>query len=123
MRVTFKKSGGYAGLPGQQQQLEFDTASAGSEELPAGKAQELERLVAAARSSSRDGLFEPQPPVANQVRDGFQYDLTIEDDEGRHSVTVRDGNISAEAEPLIRWLNRELNETLKKRKLAREQSD
>jgi hypothetical protein len=117
MRVTFKKSGGFAGLPGQQQRLELDTTS--GEELPAEKAQELEQLCGAVRRSDASA----GQPEATKVRDGFQYNLTIEDDEGEHTVTARDGAISPEVEPLIRWLNRELNETLKKKKLAREQPD
>lgn len=120
MRVTFKKTGGLAGLSGQHQRLELDTTS-GGEELPAGKARELEQLVAAA--GSRDQSAEQ--PAASQMRDGCQYELTIEDDGGggRREITARDGAISAEVEPLIRWLNRELNEAMKRKKRAREQPE
>jgi hypothetical protein len=118
MRVTFKKTGGFAGLPGQHQRLELDTTSGGGE-LSADKARELEQLVAAADAPEQSS----EQPGASQVRDGCQYDLTIEDDEGgQRQITARDGAVSAEVEPLIRWLNRELNETLKQKKRAREQS-
>ncbi len=117
MRISFQRSGGFAGLPGAKQSLDFDTSAAASDELPVARARELERLVEEAQ------LFNQPPknsPAANPVRDGYQYDLRLEDGGRSHVFTVHDGAIAPSLEPLINWLNKELAAKLK-RSLAERQ--
>lgn len=107
MRITFKRSGGFAGLPSQSQTVELDT-----EQLPAEKAQELQQLVEGARPFDRLS----QTEGAGKARDAYQFDLTIEDAGRTHSIRATDGAVPEQLQPLIRWLGKEVNESLKKRK-------
>jgi hypothetical protein len=107
MRISFKRSGGFAGLPSQHQSVELDT-----EKLPAEKAQELQQLVEGARPF--DQLS--QPESASKARDAYQYDLTIEHEGRTHSIRATDGAVPKQLQPLIRWLGKEVNESLRKRK-------
>ncbi|MDQ3253591.1 MAG: hypothetical protein M3R15_06745 [Acidobacteriota bacterium] len=110
MKITFKRSGGFAGLPSQHQTIEIDT-----EELSAAEAKELMRLV-------KDAHFFDQPPAstkANRARDAYQYEVTIDDGQHQHTANVSDGAMPDDLEPLIRWLNGKLAAQLKKKKAER----
>lgn len=107
MRISFKRSGGFAGLTGPNQGIEIDT-----EKLPQPKAKELEKLVAETRPQDHQS----EDTSAYQVRDGYQYDLTLHEGERQHSIQASDGAVPDKLQPLIQWLSKELNEELKKKK-------
>jgi hypothetical protein len=107
MKISFKRSGGFAGLPGQNQSLEID-----SDKLPHPKAKELERLVEETRPFDQPSAHAP----VNQMRDGFQYDLTLDAGDRTHSIKTADGAMPDELQPLIDWLSKEVNEELKRKK-------
>lgn len=71
---------------------ELDTA-----ELPDADAREIEELV---RSSDVPALEEASP-MRGEGADRFQYDLVIEDDEGRRELTMSEDKIPNELRPLI----------------------
>ncbi|MDX6693348.1 MAG: hypothetical protein QOF02_951 [Blastocatellia bacterium] len=104
MRISFKRSGGFAGLPGQNQSLEID-----SEKLPHPKAQELERLVEETRPFDHPS----EQKSASKMRDGFQYDLTLDAGDRTHSLKLTDGAVPDKLQPLIEWLSQEVNEDMK----------
>jgi hypothetical protein len=107
MRISFKRSGGFAALPAQQQSVELNT-----EELPDAQAQELKQLVEGA------GPFDqlPQPRSANKVRDGYQYEIVIEDGDAKQTIKTSDGAVPEQLRPLISRLGKEVNEALRSRK-------
>ncbi|MBA3711810.1 MAG: hypothetical protein H0W76_05075 [Pyrinomonadaceae bacterium] len=110
MKITLKRSGGFAGLPSQQQTIVID-----AEELSAAEAKELKRLV-------KDARFFDQPPAstkANRARDAYQYEVTVDDDQHHHTASVSDGAMPDDLEPLIRWLTGKLAAHLKKKKAER----
>jgi hypothetical protein len=107
MRISFKRSGGFAGLPGQNQSLEID-----SEQLPQPKAKELERLVEETRPFDHPS----EHASDSKTRDGFQYDLTLDAGDRTHSIKVADGAVPDKLQPLIEWLSQEVTEDLKRKK-------
>lgn len=107
MRISFKRSGGFAGLVGQNQGIEIDT-----EKLPQPKAKELEKLVKETRAFDHQS----DDTTAYQARDGYQYDLTLDEGERKHSIQTSDGAVPDKLQPLIQWLSKEVNEELKKKK-------
>lgn len=68
MKVTVRRSGGFAGMT---HQFILDSAT-----LPPHDADELRRLVAAATAAVSRSAGPPQTDV-------FQYDVTVTDDSGR----------------------------------------
>jgi len=92
MRISFERTGGFAGL---QSRGEVD-----SEKLPAKQAQELERLVEEAR------LFDQPAEISapQRARDQYQYELTVEDGNRTHTIQTSDTAASDELRNLIRWL-------------------
>jgi hypothetical protein len=108
MRIRLRRSGGFAGL--QAPPVEID-----SQQLPADKARELEQLLAEARlfepqapPAGPAGAQSPQPPAPpSPARDGFQYDLSVEDGGSAQSVRLREGAMRPEAARLIQWLAQE----------------
>jgi hypothetical protein len=101
MRIRFKRSGGFAGLQGPGQTVDLD-----SRQLPAEKARQLKELIARAR-------FFDQPaeaPGKSPAPDGFQYDVSVEDEGRNHAVRLSDGALSPEVAPLVQWLVREARE-------------
>ena len=71
---------------------ELDTA-----ELPDSDAREIEELV---RSADMPAL-EKASPMRGGGADRFQYDLVIEDDDGRRELTMSEDKIPTELRPLI----------------------
>ena len=115
MRIRLRRSGGFAGL--QTPPVEID-----SQQLPADKARELEQLVTQARLFEPPAAAEPSPPAPpapsqpsssappqppagpGPVRDGFQYDLSIEDGGRSQAVRLHEGTMHPEAARLVQWL-------------------
>ncbi|HYL06456.1 MAG TPA: protealysin inhibitor emfourin [Thermoanaerobaculia bacterium] len=112
MRIRLRRSGGFAGL--QTPPVEID-----SQQLPADKARELEQLMTQARlfeppAGAGPGAAPSQPappqPVAatpGPARDGFQYDLTVEDGGCSQAVRLHEGAMHPDAARLVQWLAQE----------------
>ena len=90
LRIELTRSGGYAGLTSKLGEL--DTT-----ELPEAEAREIEAMVEKADL--------PQLLAASPIRgkgaDRFQYDLAIEDESGRHELSMSEDEIPDELRPLI----------------------
>ena len=71
---------------------ELDTA-----ELPDADAREIDELV----KSADVPALEEASPMRGGGADRFQYDLVIEDDDGRRQVTMSEDKIPNELRPLI----------------------
>ncbi|OUL23652.1 hypothetical protein BV372_29710 [Nostoc sp. T09] len=93
MRISFERTGGFAGI---SKKTTVDTAT-----LPPNEANELPRLVEAA------GLFNLPEKITspNPQVDRFQYKLTVEDQGKQHTVTVSEAALPGTLRPLIEWLN------------------
>ncbi|PKO22614.1 MAG: hypothetical protein CVU38_08495 [Chloroflexi bacterium HGW-Chloroflexi-1] len=94
MRITFERSGGFAGM---RLRATVQTAA-----LPAEEAREIEALVAAAD-------FFNLPPILSAPRPGadrFQYEITVEDGARSHTVRVDEAAVPATLQPLLRRLTR-----------------
>ncbi|BAY07859.1 protealysin inhibitor emfourin [Calothrix sp. NIES-2098] len=93
MRISFERTGGFAGI---SKKTTVDTAN-----LPPNEANELPRLVAAADLFNLpEKITAPNPQV-----DRFQYKLTVEDQGKQHTVTVSEAALPGTLRPLIEWLN------------------
>ncbi len=94
MRIEFERSGGVGGL---MLQLKLDTAN-----LPETEASELQQMV------NQSGFFSfPERGFASTTgADQFNYRLTVEMDERRHTVEVTDISAPATLQPLLQRLAR-----------------
>lgn len=74
--------------------------SVDTEKLPADEAQNLQQMLDAAK------FFELPAAPAESLRgaDRFQYKLTVESDEGSHTVELSDEEAPDEIRPLLRRL-------------------
>jgi hypothetical protein len=90
MRVTFERSGGFAGL--------MLTTSIESAALSEGEAMQLRQLVESAKFFQLPAEF----PLSAQT-DRFQYELTVDMDNQHHTVTVGEENVPETLRPLIDW--------------------
>jgi len=122
MQIKFVRSGGFAGAATEVEgtvTIEPDggkvaAGTAGYQrELPAEEAEHLR--TAAARPQQQAGAAAPSP-----VRDGFQYDITIQTDEGEtHNVTVSEGAMPGGADKLVKWVQQEARKILAERARGR----
>ena len=92
MKVQFLQSGGFVGLV---KGCEFDTAVIAPE-----LTLELERLV------SGSGISSSGEYVSDTGRDLQQYEITIEDENGKVSVMFDDLTIPQPAKPLVGFLKK-----------------
>ena len=91
MKIHFARTGGFAGM---RTEATFDTAT-----LPEETARELEALVAEAC------FFDlPETPPASFSPDTFQYVVTVENDDRRHTVRTGEGAAPDALQPLLRRL-------------------
>ena len=80
MRITFKSDGGFVYLPAQAEPVTIDT-----HDLPAEEADELERLIEAAR------FFDlPETSTPSRGADYLQYTISVTDPELSHTVSFTD---------------------------------
>jgi hypothetical protein len=96
MRVEFTMEGGLAYFPGLSKPILIDSTV-----LPEDEAQELRRLVEAAR------LFERPPIVSAPGRgaaDYRQYTIAVEDGGRRHTVKLVDPVTDQQLQDLLRFL-------------------
>jgi len=92
MRVKFEQSGGFAGA---SRRCELD-----SETLPPEEARELESLVQASALPATGRFLSPAG------RDLRVFEIEIEGDGGRVTVTFDDHTLPDRARPLVRFLRR-----------------
>lgn len=92
MRITFERSGGFAGLTTTKV---FDTDT-----LPGNEANQLRQLVDAA------DFFRLPANIASKGHqaDRFQYELTVEDNGKQHGVSVSEQAVPGTLRPLIDWI-------------------
>lgn len=103
MLIRYQRSGGLANIP---LSLDID-----SEKLPEHKAKEIHRLIEEAR------LFD-QPAKANVSKDApdqFQYELTLEEGNRKHTIQTSDTAATNELLTLFDLLNDEALADLKKK--------
>lgn len=92
MRVTYKKTGGFANLK--------VTAEVDSDQLPEAQAQKMKELV------DRADLFnQPSKPSAKPTPDQFQYEITVDDGGKSHSFVTNESAASDSLRELIDWVN------------------
>ncbi|MBV9494904.1 MAG: hypothetical protein JOZ54_11710 [Acidobacteria bacterium] len=93
MKVGFHRSGGFAGL---SLKSEVDCS-----QLPPGKCKELEQLVGLLRAAGQPA---PSPSKSSYYADAFQYEVTVQDDDGTQKYRAGDGEMSPEMEKVVDWL-------------------
>ncbi|MBD2437896.1 protealysin inhibitor emfourin [Nostoc sp. FACHB-110] len=93
MRISFERTGGFAGI---RRTKTVDTAN-----LPANEANALPRLVEVADFFN----LPAQIPTPNVQGDRFEYKLTVEDHGKQHTVIVSEAALPGTLRPLIEWLN------------------
>ncbi|HET6418656.1 MAG TPA: protealysin inhibitor emfourin [Geobacteraceae bacterium] len=93
MRITFERTGGFAGIT--------LSATLDTENLAADEANELLQCVERA-----DFFNLPERIVSPSPRpDRFQYKVNVQDGRGRHTITVSEDIMPADLKPLIQWLS------------------
>ncbi len=92
MRIEFVRSGGFAGL-----QL---TANFNSEALPPDEARALEQKIKDAGFFDLPARIMPASPGP----DRFEYNVTIESDQGKHTVVINETVVPERMRPLLEHL-------------------
>jgi hypothetical protein len=94
MRISFERTGGFAGIS--------RTKSVDTADIPANEADQLPQLVEAS-----DFFNLPENITASTTQaDRFQYTLTVEDEGRKHTVTVSEAALPGTLRPLIEWLQK-----------------
>lgn len=91
MRVSFERTGGFAGIP--------MTTTVDAATLPPAEASQLRTLVEAANFFA----LPPQLPSAAQP-DRFQYQITVEEGDRQHTVTFGEAAMPGTLRPLVERL-------------------
>jgi hypothetical protein len=90
LRIELTRSGGFAGLTTTLGELD-------TEKLPESEAREIEGLVARADVAK----LAAASPMHGKGADRYQYELTIEDNDGRRHVAVSEDRVPEELRPLL----------------------
>lgn len=90
MKITFRESGGYAGLI---RGCELDTDS-----FPPDEAVELQSLV------EQSGILQAKGGRTPNARDLLNYEITVQTSEGVHRVSFDDMTLPESAVPLLEYL-------------------
>ena len=101
MRISFERSGGFAGIT-------MKTAI-DEEDLAPGEAQKLRQLVEEADFFNSPGKIMARSPQP----DRFQYELRLEEKGRQHAVTVSEEARPAKLKPLVQWLMEKSRQTSK----------
>jgi len=94
MRVLFERSGGFSGRKIQ--------GSLDSSMLPSSEARRLSRLIEQARFFELPPILESTEPGA----DRFNYRVTVESEQGRHTVEASEAAVPGPMRPLLDFLTR-----------------
>jgi hypothetical protein len=92
MHISFERSGGFIGTPIT---TTLDTATLSPEH-----ASQLRQLVDAADFFNVPATIAP----SSSQPDRFQYRVTIQDDDRRHTVTVGEAATPSTLKPLLDWM-------------------
>jgi hypothetical protein len=102
-RIKFERTGGFAGM---RIAADFEL-----DDLPEEQADQLRELL-------DDVDFDELPEnlmKGNPVPDGFSYTITVETEEGQHTVTTSDTSAPAKMQPLLELLYQIARQRLKKK--------
>ena len=92
MRISFERSGGFAGITMKTAVDEKDLAP--------GEAQQFRQLVEEADFFNSPGKITSRSPQP----DRFQYELRLEEKGRQHTVTMSEEAMPAKLKPLVNWL-------------------
>jgi hypothetical protein len=92
MKISYQRSGGFAGML-----ISFDVAT---ETLLMEEAEEIQELVVSSDFFALPAVIPSSTPGADQ----FQYKLTVEIEEQQHTVEVGDAAIPESLQPLLNKL-------------------
>jgi hypothetical protein len=92
LRISFERSGGFAGITMKTAVDEKDLAP--------GEAQKLRQLVEEADFFNSPGKIVSRSPHP----DRFQYELKLEEKGRQHAVTVSEEALPQKLKPLVNWL-------------------
>ena len=92
MKISYQRTGGFAGMV-----MSFDIVT---ETLSSEEAEEIRELVTSADFFRLPAVIPSASPGADQ----FQYKLTVETEEQRHSVEVGDADVPEKLWPLLNKL-------------------
>jgi hypothetical protein len=95
MRITFRQSGGFAGL--------IRGCTLDTNQLSPGEGSKLRSLV------EQSGILRTQTAHSTKGRDMFCYEITVEDDDQTHSLEFDDLTLSKEARRLIDYMQSKSN--------------
>ena len=90
MQITLKRSGGFTGIP---LTITIDTAT-----LSADQASQLQHLVEAVDFHQSATSATPAQP------DRFEYELTVQEGDRMHTITVGEAALPEPLKPLLHWL-------------------
>ena len=101
MRISFERSGGFAGITMKTAVDEKDLAP--------DEAQKLRQLV-----EETDFFNSPEKIMSRSPQpDRFQYELRLEEKGRQHTVTMSEEVMPAKLKPLIQWLMGKARQTRK----------
>ena len=103
-RVTFERTGGFAGM--------HNVVNINPDDLPEEQAQALSKLL---DDLDFDKLSE-QPMNNTSLPDQFTYRITVETKDGEHSVVTGDASAPEEMQELLQMLNRIARQQAQKKK-------
>jgi len=101
LRISFERSGGFAGITMKTAVDEKDLAP--------GEAQKLRQLVEEADFFNSPGKIMSRSPQP----DRFQYELRLEETGRQHTVTMSEEAMPAKLKPLVNWLMEKSRQTRK----------
>ncbi|MGH7800763.1 MAG: protealysin inhibitor emfourin [Thermodesulfobacteriota bacterium] len=98
MKIHFERGGGFAGT--------HITAIIDSKELTQDEGQELGELV------NSSNFFNLPPLITSKKRgaDRFNYKLTVESEDKRHTIVIDEGAVTPELRTLLQWLTAKAKE-------------
>lgn len=92
MQIKLERSGGFTGIP--------QTHTVSTDQLPEEEARQVSDLVQKAGFYELPCAIRSTQPGA----DRFQYDITVEGERGAHKVTVDEGAVPSQLQPLLDWM-------------------
>lgn len=91
MQVSLERSGGFANIP--------LSVNINTETLSSDQAAQLHEWIETAQ------FFDLPSSLVNPMqRDRFQYQITVEEGDRRHSIHVSESEMPENLKPLVRWL-------------------
>jgi Emfourin len=94
MQIKLERSGGFTGIP--------QTHSVSTDQLSQDDARQVSDLVRKAGFYELPATIRSTQPGA----DRFQYDITVESERGAHKVTVEEGAVPSQLQPLLEWMKK-----------------